>query len=335
MGGLGLIFLAVVAAAVLGAVLWQRAMTRRDERNFPAPGRMIDVGSARLHAHIAGEGPVAVVFEAGIAATGLSWRLVQSETAKFAHTISYDRAGLGWSDPIRGRCDLESMVGTLHALLERTDTPRPRILAGHSFGGLIVLAYAARFPEEVAGLVLVDPAGASEWAEPTAANRAMLARGIFLSRVGEVLAHLGVVRGALNLAVRGSATIPRLVARASSGRGGAAFTERMVGEVRKLPRDAWKGVQLHWSDPKCFRASARHLESLPEMARAVLAGARSIEAPMIVLSAGNASAAQRADHERLVSEARRGRLEIVEDSGHWIVFDRPDVVARAIREIAR
>lgn len=333
MGGLGLIVAAVVALAIVSAIVYQLAATRRDARDFPPPGQMIRVDGCQLHTQVAGEGKPPVVFEAGIAATALSWRLVQNEVASFAQTISYDRAGLGWSDPLSGRCDLGSILGQLHALLDQTGIARPRILVGHSFGGLLVLAYAARFPSEVAGLVLVDPAGASEWADPTHANRAMLARGIFLSRVGQTLAHLGVVRFALNLAVKGSATIPRLVARASSGRGGAAFTERMIGEVRKLPRDAWKGVQLHWSDPKCFDASAHHLRSLPEIARAVLREAPAIEAPMIVLSAGNSSPAQRADHERLVREARRARLEIVEDSGHWILLDRPDAVVRAIRQL--
>jgi pimeloyl-ACP methyl ester carboxylesterase len=330
-----LIFAVLIALAIAAAAAWQVISTRRDARDFPPPGRLLDAGGCRLHAHIAGEGSPAVVFEAGIAATGLSWRLVQSEVAKFAATISYDRAGLGWSDALRGACDLERILDHLRAVVEAAKISKPRILVGHSFGGLIVLAYAARFPDEIAGLVLVDPAGAGEWADPTAANRAMLARGIFLSRVGGLLAHLGVVRFALNLAVKGSATIPRLVARASSGRGGAAFTERMVGEVRKLPRDAWKGVQLHWSDPKCFAASAQHLKSLPEIARAVLRDAGSIEAPMIVLSAGNSSPAQRADHERLVREARHARLEIIQDSGHWILLDRPEVVVRAIREVER
>lgn len=338
MGGLGLIGLGTICAVVFAlliaaAVLYQQAGMRRDARDHPAPGQRIDIGGCRLHAEISGHGDPPVVFEAGIAATALSWRLVQGQVAGFAKTISYDRAGLGWSDPVTGRCDLDVLLAHLRTLLDRAAIPKPRIVTGHSYGGLIALAYAAQFPGEVAGLVLVDPAGASEWADPTQTNRAMLGQGIFLSRVGQALAHLGVVRFALNLAVRGSATIPRLVARASSGRGGAAFTERMIGEVRKLPPDAWKGVQLHWSDPKCFAASARHLKSLPEIARQVYRAAPRIQAPIIILSAGNASSAQRADHERLARECPHARMQIVHDAGHWILFDRPDLVAKAIREL--
>jgi pimeloyl-ACP methyl ester carboxylesterase len=342
MGGIGLIFLIAIASLIIvliaAGLLYQAIHTARDRHRFPSPGPMIDidaidVGNRRLHAEIKGAGSPPVVFEAGIAATSLSWSAVQNEIAKSQQTISYDRAGLGWSDPARS-CDLDATLTDLRTLLDRAKIPSPRVIAGHSFGGLIALAYAARYPQEVAGLVLVDPAGASEWADPTPAQRALRRRGIFLSRVGELLAYLGVVRFALNLAAAGSGTVPRLIARASSGKGGAAFTERMLGEVRKLPQTAWKGVQLHWSSPKCFRTSALSLKSLPSIARAVLQEAKNIEAPMIILSAGNSSEAQRADHELLARTARHARLEIVKDSGHWILLDRPDVVVRAIAELS-
>ena len=334
MGGLGLIFLIAIALVIAAGALYQWIATARDARRFPAPGRMIEIGDRQIHANIKGAGSPPVVFEAGIAATSLSWSLVQDQIAKTKQTVSYDRAGLGWSDPANS-CSLAALLSDLRAVLDRAQIPSPRILVGHSFGGLIALAYAARHPQEVAGLVLVDPAGASEWASPTAAQEATRSRGIFLSRVGGLLARLGVVRFALNLAVRGSGTVPRLVARASSGRGGAAFTERMIGEVRKLPREAWKGVQLHWSNPKSFRSAALSLQSLPATAADVLRESEKIEAPTIILSAGNASPAQRADHERLAQTLRNARLEIVKNSGHWIMLDRPDAVLRAIAELFR
>jgi pimeloyl-ACP methyl ester carboxylesterase len=334
MGGLGLIFLVVLALVIAAGAMYQWIGAARDARRFPAPGRMIDVGARRLHARIQGAGSPPVVFEAGIAATSLSWSLAQDQVAKFAQTISYDRAGLGWSDPAAS-CGLEVLLTDLRAMLDGAQIASPRVIVGHSFGGLIALAYAARYPREVAGLVLVDPAGATEWADPSEALRATRARGMFLSHVGQALARLGVVRFALNLAVSGAGTVPRFIARASSGRGGAAFTERMLGEVRKLPPEAWKSVQAHWSDPKSFRTAALSLSALPATAAAVLREAEKIEAPMIVLSAGNSSPAQRADHERLARTARYGRLEIVEDSGHWMMLDRPDVVVRAIRDLLR
>lgn len=344
----------------LAGLVYQRLGLAKDARRFPPPGRLVDIGGAqlagdkiarptKLHADVIGKiGASAppVIFEAGIAATSLSWRLIQSEIAKTTQTLSYDRAGLGWSDASPHPPSLWQLVEELRAMLDRCSVPTPRVLVAHSFGGLIAVAYAVRYPQELAGMVLVDPIGAEEWSDPAPHARSMLRRGIFLARCGEVLARLGVVRFALNRLSSGGRTVPKLIARASSGRGGTAFMERMVGQIRKLPPDVWPMIQSHWCDPKCFRAMARQLAALPESAATLekemmlegtaLKGATFgdtplIETPFLLLSAGDASAPQRAAQERLVGRSARGRIEIVEDSGHWIQLDRPDVVLAAIR----
>jgi pimeloyl-ACP methyl ester carboxylesterase len=330
MGGLGLICFGLVAGVfVLAGLVFQAVGLARDRKRFPPPGRMVDAGGARLHVDCEGEGHVVVVFEAGIAATSLSWKLVQPQVAKFARTVSYDRAGLGWSDASSKPRMVTELVEELRCGL--ADVGGPRVVVAHSFGGLIAMAYASRYPAEVAGLVLVDPVGVAEWASPTEAHQRMLRRGIFLSRCGAVLAGLGVVRLALDLLACGARRGPQLIARASSGRSGAAFTERMVGEIRKLPREVWPMIQAHWCDPKCFDTMGRYLKALPENAAGVLDS--KIGAPVIVLSAGNASAGQRGDHERIARESAQGRMEIVEGCGHWVQLDRPEVVVRAVREV--
>jgi pimeloyl-ACP methyl ester carboxylesterase len=330
MGGLGLIvaFAALAALLLAAGMLYQLAGSHRDARSLPPPGRLID----GMHVDILGAGAPPVIFEAGIAATSLSWALVQPQVAKLTQTVIYDRAGLGWSRSPRSPRLVWNLVDELREMLRQAQVAAPRVLVAHSYGGLIALAYTARHPAEVAALILVDPVGIGEWADPTASQRAMLGRGIFLSRCGEILARVGLVRFALMLVAAGSRRIPRLIAHASSGPRGAAFTERIAGEIRKLPREVWPAIQAHWSDPKSFRAMAAYLQALPENARAVLNAATGFDIPLVVLSAGNSSPAQRADHERVARLSTRGRLEIVADSGHWILLDRPDLV---IQEIER
>jgi pimeloyl-ACP methyl ester carboxylesterase len=291
---------------------------------------MIDVDGRRFHADITGHGMPPVVFEAGIAATSLSWRLIQSEIAKSTQTISYDRAGLGWSEAFTHPRELSRLVEELRAMLASASVPSPRVLVAHSFGGLIAAAYASRYPQEIAAMVLIDPVGA-EWANASPQSQANLRRGIFLARCGKVLAHLGVVRFALSLLASGARTAPKAIARATSGRGGAAFTERMVGQIRKLPRETWPVIQSHWCDPKCFRSMAHQLAMLPQCATAVQE-LTPIEIPFVLLSAGDASPAQRAGQQQLVDRSTHGRLEVVADSGHWIQLDRPDVVLDAVRD---
>ncbi len=240
-----LISLIVVAVLLLLAGAWyQYAGATRDARRFPAPGRLIDIDGTRLHINIQGDGSPPVVFEAGIAATSLSWQLVQPEVAKLTQTVSYDRAGLGWSGATRKTRDVCHVVEELRRLLDCAGVASPRILAGHSYGGLVVKAYAARYPIEVAGMVLVDPVGAVEWSDPAPSSRRMLKLGIRLSRRGALLARLGVPRIAFGLLTGGARKLPKWIARATSGPG-AGLIDRVVGQVQKLPQDLRPVIQAH------------------------------------------------------------------------------------------
>src|SRR5215216_1696212 len=125
----------------------------------PQPvGRLVDVGGYRLHLACQGEGSPTVVMEAAIGETGLLWSPVQPTVAQRTRACVYDRAGYGWSDPSPRPRTAAVMVEELHRLLGAAGVPGPYVLVGHSFGGLLVRLYAARYPQEVAGLVLVDSA---------------------------------------------------------------------------------------------------------------------------------------------------------------------------------
>jgi pimeloyl-ACP methyl ester carboxylesterase len=227
-------------------------------------------------------------------------------------------------------------VEELRRLLDRAGIAAPRVLTGHSYGGLVVTAFAARYPAEVGGVVLVDPVATAEWSDPSPSARRMLRLGIRFSRRGALLARLGVPRFAFSLLSGGARVLPKWIARVTSGPG-AGLIDRLVGQIQELPRELWPMIQSHWCDPKSFEGMARYLEALPETAAVVSReGPHDTplgDMPLIVLSSANASAAERAEHEMLARRSSRGRFEIVPGSGHWIQLDRPEAVIRAIGEI--
>lgn len=328
-----LVIAAILFLLLAAGLLYQFLAIRADARRLPPPGRLIDIGGTRLHVEEMGDGEPQVIFDAGITATGLSWRRVQPEIARLTRTLSYDRAGLGWSGPATGARNLATITTEFEAMLRQVADDRPLILVGHSYGTLIAREFVARHPQRVAGLVLIDPVATSEWGRPSETYARNLRRGIMLSRRGALLARMGIVRVALNLVSSGARHLPRLIARATGGNSGG-FTDRMAGEIRKLPREVWPAVQAHWCDPMCFDTMARYLESLPESCIA-LGDHRSLgDLPLIVFSAGTVSPAQRAEHERLSRLSTRGRIEILPQCGHWIQLDRPELVIAAIRDMA-
>ncbi|HEU4886887.1 MAG TPA: alpha/beta hydrolase [Thermoanaerobaculia bacterium] len=121
-----------------------------------APGRLIDVGGRRLHLVCVGHGAPTVVFESGLGEGWYSWALVQDAVGRELRACSYDRSGIGFSDPDPATRSIARLNGDLHELLTRARERPPYLLVGHSLGGLLVRKYAKSWPSEVAGLVLVD-----------------------------------------------------------------------------------------------------------------------------------------------------------------------------------
>ena len=118
------------------------------------------------------------MLEAGIASTSLAWVGIQRLLKDDARVIVYDRAGLGWSDRPKSPRTLDAIVEELHAVLEHSGAPKPYILVGHSFGGLIVRSFAVRHPGECAGLVLVDAVNTRDWVPLSAASAAVWGAGL-------------------------------------------------------------------------------------------------------------------------------------------------------------
>lgn len=121
-------------------------------------GRLYTVGRRALFLHRCGEGRPAVVFVAGAGTVGLDYLNVQLRAARIATSVVYDRSGTGWSGGAPVNRSSARVTNELLALLRAAEIPPPYVLVGHSFGGLIARLFAQRFADEVAGLVLIDPA---------------------------------------------------------------------------------------------------------------------------------------------------------------------------------
>src|SRR5271169_1801434 len=151
--GLALAFL--LAAAL--AFTYEQIGRSQDSQHRFRIGRPVDVGGHSLNIDCSGSGSPAVILESGGGGYGgYGWRVVQSEVAKFTTVCWYDRAGEGWSDPMPTARNSASIVHDLNELLQRTPVAGPYVLVGHSIGGEYVRVFAAKFPSEVAGVVLVD-----------------------------------------------------------------------------------------------------------------------------------------------------------------------------------
>jgi pimeloyl-ACP methyl ester carboxylesterase len=163
--------IAVLTVASIGGG-YETVREATDANAYPMPGQLIDVGGYSLHLNCTGSGSPTVVLEAGGGemSSNLGW--VSPAVADKTRVCVYDRAGHGWSEPADTRQDGTQIATDLHALLQRGGVPGPYVLAGHSFGGLYVRTFAARYPDEVAGLVLIDstasksPAGSASPSDP-------------------------------------------------------------------------------------------------------------------------------------------------------------------------
>src|SRR5215211_6575363 len=145
----------LLALAVIGAI-YQAVATEIDQRTYSPPGEMVEVNGHRMHINCVGEGSPTVILEAANLGISAHWIRVQQQLARTTRVCAYDRAGLGWSERGPEPRDVSQISSELHTLLTGAGTEGPYVLVGHSYGGLYARMYAARYPNQVAGVVLVD-----------------------------------------------------------------------------------------------------------------------------------------------------------------------------------
>lgn len=321
LSALALVTILLVALTVSGAT-YEHAMRQGAMATHPVRGKLVKIDrDRRLQLDCRGTGSPTVVFESGLDHLGsLSWSAVHDSVARITRSCAYSRAGIMWSDRSAAHFTSPGAATDLHDALAVAGEAAPLVLVGHSIGGAYALDYTAKFPEQVAALVLVDPSHAEQFDAFRAATGKSLEPPTTAARVGAALSWTGLLRF---LPEDASTSWPSEI-----GRAAAAYL------------------------PLSLQAVADEAAAIP----ATLHGVREVRhlgpRPLIVLSATDpqptaaleSMGLTRAEgdrelqqlhrlHEQLARTSCNGRHVLVAHSSHYIQFDRPDAVINAIREV--
>ncbi|HKW00772.1 MAG TPA: alpha/beta hydrolase [Vicinamibacterales bacterium] len=286
----------LVALTALAGATYQWLATRQDLAAAPPPGRLVDTGGYRLHLWCTGDGSPAVILDTGLGGTSADWGFVQPDVARFTRVCSYDRAGMGYSDPGPSPRTARRIATELATLLDRGGITGPVVLVGASFAGLDVRVFASDFPERAAGLVLVD---ASHEDQEQDVPR--------IARFVPVLSAIGVFR----------------VLGVSFGQG-----------VELLPSSVQPYARATRFRAAGYQAAADEIIHFPESASEAKSSRRTLGIPVLVVSGGRgANETWRRLQKDQASLSARGCLIIAEQSGHLVAVDQPGVVVDAIRTV--
>ena len=296
----------ILLLAAIGAT-YQAIESSRDEREPPA-GRLVDVGGHKMHIDCEGQGTPTVVLEAGLWDDSTAWRKVQPEIAKLTRVCSYDRAGLGYSDPRPDQVpDSRNIARNLHMLLANAGVRPPYVLVGHSLGGIHIRVYQNLYPSGVVGMVLVD-SGHPDQEDRLAPEMNKIQSRLYLkSKLWGLAVPLG---------------IPRL-----------------LGLCGLTVECHWQTVKAREAEVQAIRASAdeaRHTGSLDSMPLVVVSHDPEKGATPVLISP---EVSQRFEEqwvrmqEELARLSTKGSRVVAIGSAHYVQIDRGDVVIAAIQKV--
>ncbi len=330
-------------ALALGAVQMCVAAPLAVPLDYTRPGQLVPVSGGRLlNLRCVGEGATTVVLDAGGGRFSAAWRKVQGEIAKFARVCSYDRAGYGFSSPNDRPSTAMNIVDDLHQALERMEIRGPLVLVGHSAGGLYVTLYADLYPSEVAGLVLVDPAFASQSHDNVLAawsgypdilveQRAKQIENGKLMRECADSARAGRLKTALGACpcITTPKDQPELASYVADYCSGPKQYEGMLAEEAALSGVIGEPTSISNEQEA---AAARSFGAMP---LTILTNASGWSYTRSADLNARLTMVWRAGHVGLAARSSRGKVVVVPKSGHTIQGDQPGAVVDAIREVVR
>lgn len=177
---IGIVFLILTTLGIC----YQQWGEWRDKRAFPMPGKLVDVGGHRLHIWCIGRGSPTILMLSGGGTPSVSSYDLQTRLAKTSRVCSYDRAGLGWSDPPKQRMGMSQIGADLEVLLARSGEKGPYLLVPESFGGMVAFAMATNTPDQVTGIVAVDASEPDLWYRVSGLEHASMRMRDHLWQVG-------------------------------------------------------------------------------------------------------------------------------------------------------
>ena len=191
---------AILLFVVLAGATYQGVATALERRQYPHPGRLIDVGGLQLHLQCEGRGAPIVVLEAPATAMSSAWAWVQADVAKMTRVCSYDRAGLGWSEAGDAPFTPQAVVTELNTLLRLADeNGSPHVIVGAELGAAYASLYASKYPDDVAALVLVNPPGPFSGTRYSTTSTRFVAVSPWLARIGALRAMRTLSKSAAGL----------------------------------------------------------------------------------------------------------------------------------------
>lgn len=303
--------LAALGVLALGVAVWLEARrTQYLTRHYGPPGELVDIGSHRLHLYCEGAGSPPVLLDAGSGLAYTNWSAVQPALGRVTRVCSFDRSGLGWSELGPRDPSANQATEELALLLEASGISGPWVVVGHSLGGLYAQQLLNLHPELVAALVLVDPATEDQF-ETIPGLRDLVTAGPL-----EALTPLLTLAGLHRL------SLPDVPETDSS----------------------WVARQLHATSRHLRRASAEWWAMEASAAQVRAARTDWGDTPLVVLQAGvrnwpedwsedhvsEADSAGAAGLQRLAQRSSRGRVLLIEQSGHGIPWEDPEAVISAV-----